>query len=105
MKYEQVLLVDGVVAVEMERIVQNPDSSVKGDSVEFDEEVVFENGTRMAIQVCASGNPCEEPCWTQGVLFAPNGTELGCTDVGESFLGEYNIADGDDEYIVLVTSK
>lgn len=105
MKYEQFLYVDGFVAVEMERIVQNPDSSVKGDGIEFDKEVVFENGMRMAIQVCSSGNPTEEPCWTQGVLFESDGTELGCTDVGESFLGEYHIADGDNEYVVLVTSN
>lgn len=105
MKFEKSLLVDECVAVEMERIVQYPDSSVKGDGVEFDEEVVFDNGVRMAIQVCASGNPSEEPCWTQGVLFASDGTELGCTDVGESFMGEYHIDDGDDEYIVTVASK
>lgn len=105
MKYEIYLLVDEAVAVEMERIVQQPDSSVRGDGVEFDQEVVFDNGVRMAIQVCASGDPCNEPCWTQGVLFTSDGTEIGCTDVGESFLGEYNVASDNDEYIVHVIMK
>jgi hypothetical protein len=52
----------------------------------------------MAIQVIASETPDEEECWTQGVLFNPAGLELGCTDVGESFLGEYQV----DNYVVNV---
>ena len=77
------------IAEEMTRIVMRPDSGVKKDGVEFDEEVTFDCGARMAIQVCASGNPSEESCWTQGVLFSKEGQELGRTDCGESFLGEY----------------
>ena len=37
----------------------------------------------------------------RGVLFNPAGFELGCTDVGESFLGEYQV----DNYIVNVEIK
>lgn len=105
MKFKQELHVGKELGEEMERICREPDSSVKGDGVEFDEEVTFPNGNRMAIQVCASGDPEEEPCWTQGVLFGPEGTELGCTDVGESFEGEYHIWHNDDEYVceVIVT--
>jgi len=104
-QYEKKLLVDAHVASEMVRIVLEPDSSVKKDGVEFDEEVVFDDGIRMAIQVCASGDPCNEPCWTQGVLFTPEGNEIGCTDVGESFLGEYHIKHENTEYVVTVESK
>lgn len=102
MRYLQTLKVPAETAHELERICKEPDSGVKGDGVEFDQEVVFENGMRMAIQVCASGNPTEESCWTQGVLFDQHGNERGCTDVGESFLGEYCVPDGDDEYVTEV---
>ena len=37
----------------------------------------------------------------RGVLFNPAGFELGFTDVGESFLGEYQV----DNYIVNVEIK
>lgn len=102
MRYKWILNVPADQAAEMERICREPDASVEGDGVEFDEEVVFEDGMRMAIQVCASGNPAEESCWTQGVLFDQHGNEAGCTDVGESFLGEYCIASGEHEYVVVV---
>ena len=96
------LLVNPVLAAEMERIVHSPDSSIRGDGTEFDKEVVFDNGMRMAIQVCSSNDPSSEPCWTQGVLFTQDGREIGCTDVGESFLGEYHIFYLEDEYVVSV---
>lgn len=89
-------------ALHLEWICKELDSGVKGDGVEFDQEVVFENGMRMAIQVCASGNPTEESCWTQGVLFDQHGNERGCTDVGESFLGEYCVECDGDEYVTEV---
>ena len=105
MKYTGKLFVDKVLANEMERICQESDSSVKKDGIEFDEEYKFDNGIRMAIQVCTTSDPSEESCYTQGVLFDKDGNELACTDVGESFLGEYNIYDGDDEYEVNVVIK
>lgn len=74
-----------------------------GCEVYFDNEVVFDDGCRMAIQVCASSSDTHEefppPAWTQGVLFSPEGSELGCTEVGDSLDGEYQV----DNYIVLVT--
>jgi len=79
-----------------------PDHNVPKDSPVFDTEVQFDNGHRVAIQVIASNEPDKESCWVQGVLFEENGQEIACTDVGESFLGEYNLYDGDDLYIVNV---
>jgi hypothetical protein len=105
MQFKKKLVVERAVAEEMERICREPDTSVKKDGQEFDEEVVFDNGNRVAIQVCGSGDPANESCWTQGVLFSPDGVELGCTDVGESFLGEYWISHDDDEYIVEVVAE
>ena len=103
MKYEGVMFVDAALADEMERICREPDATVKKKGTEFDREYRFENGMRMAVQVCPSSTPAEESCWTQGVLFTTDGNEVGCTDVGESFLGEYNVSHGDDEYEVVVS--
>lgn len=75
------------------------------DEVPFDEEVKFPNGMRMAVQVCSalrSHLEPREPCWTQGVLFDPNGNELGCTDCGESVEGEFCVSHGIDDYVVTV---
>jgi hypothetical protein len=105
MKYIGIMVVDDAIAVEMERICEFPDSNVKSKGVEFDEEYCFENGMRMAIQVCPSNTPTEESCWTQGVLFTSDGHEVGCTDVGESFLGEYCVWDEEDEYVVDVKKQ
>lgn len=65
----------------------------------FDREVVFSDGKRMAIQVCAEQ---DKPAWTQGVLYSPEGTELGFTPAGDTLLGEYTVFYGDVEYTVLV---
>lgn len=105
MKFEGKLEVDAVTFDEMEKIVDEPHEDVKKDGVEFDEEFIFSNGNRMAIQVCGPGDPSEESCWTQGVVFDPAGNELGCTDVGESFEGEYHVPVGNDEYVVNVIRK
>jgi len=83
-----------------------PKDCGRGEAI-FDQEFVFENGMRMAIQVIASENPDTEECWTQGVLFNKIGIEVGCTDVGETFLGEYQIKDTvySNEYLVEVVLK
>lgn len=78
-------------------------------NIYFDEEALFPNGNRMAIQVIAgSRNPFDEwtdPAWTQGVLFSPDGEELGCTEVGDCFDGEYEIEYEGVKYIVDVIAE
>ena len=67
----------------------------------FDDEVKFYTGKRMVIQVI----PCnEDSAWTQGVMLDEEGNELGMTDVGESFLGEYLVECGNVTYITVVVS-
>lgn len=108
MKRVGVLYVSRKEAKEMEKFCRKApgwDNCDGKDVPLFDMEYYFDtgygtDGMRMAIQVCPSTEPDDEPCWTQGVLFAIDGTEMGCTDVGESFLGEYSVEDGEDEYVV-----
>jgi len=91
-------------AIELENFCKQPLQEIPiQDGQEFDREYVFPNGMRMAIQVCYP-NTSDEACWTQGVLFSPDGIEVGCTDVGDSFLGEYLVPYEDDDYEVTVAS-
>jgi hypothetical protein len=92
------LIINGWIARELEDAIRQPNSTLPKDEAIFDEEVVFDDGKRMAIQVVTTTNPGEESCWSQGVLFSQSGQELGCTDVGESLLGEYEV----DDYCVVV---
>lgn len=102
MKYIQQLLVQPHIAEDLEKCCDEIVTDVSKDGVEFDQEVVFSNGMRMAVQVCGPGDPTNESCWTQGILFDPHGNECGYTDCGESFLGEYYVFYNDDEYITEV---
>jgi hypothetical protein len=111
MIHRKTLMVPSYIADEMTRIVNEPDSSVKGGGVEYSEDVVFDDRRSMTIQVCSSENPSQESCWTQGVLYdRPQWDvfgfeitpEIACTDVGDSFLGEYHLEYEGDEYIVEV---
>ena len=94
----EILHVDCVLGDQLEEWCEKPPTDVGRSEVLFDEEVVFEDGTRMAIQAICSENPTSEPIWTQGILFCPEGAELGFTDVCGSFYGKFQV----DEYVCLV---
>ena len=85
------------------QLCSSPDASVGRGEVIFDREHKFTNGLRMAIQVIGSAEPEDEPCWTQGVLYDIDGSELGCTDVGESLLGDFTVEHNGTEYTVTVS--
>ena len=87
------LYVSSKLGDQLEEWCDEPPTDVGKGECLFDEEVAFSDGTRMAIQAVASLSPSAEPIWTQGVLFGAEGTELGTTDVGESFYGEYQVGD------------
>jgi hypothetical protein len=99
MRYEQTMQVKASYGNLIEQACRVPLADCARDEILFDLEVVFVNDNRMAVQVIASGN-AEETAWTQGVVFSDVGEELGCTDVGESFAGEYHVAAADgNEYV------
>lgn len=101
-KIKGVLKVDNDTAEKMERLCIKPDGNISHKENPFDEEYVFPDGCRMAIQVCSCHDTAKDPCWTQGVLFTEDGFEVGCTDVGDSFLGEYIVYYNHNEYQVMV---
>ena len=111
MRYEAILRVQKDTAELMEKWCREPPMDCGRGETVFDEEVKFANGNRMAIQVIASENPNEESCWTQGVVFDKEGNELGFTEVGDSFVGRYQVWDRykngaavevEDEYVTQV---
>lgn len=111
MKFVQPLTIDRVEFDEMQAAVEFPSERMPKDSCIFDRVVHFPDGIHMAIQVVSPLRPQEESCWTQGVLFLehPVGRsdkvwhEVGCTDVGDSFDGEYTVEYGGNEYTVVVS--
>lgn len=87
----------------LETLCSGPAVGCGRDETVFDMTVGFDDGCRMAIQVVAPSDVESESCWTQGVLFDPDGHEIGCTDVGDTFAGEYRVETQDGFYTVAVT--
>lgn len=85
-----------------EDLCRTPHADIEKDKAIYDNEYQFPNHYRMAIQVISPLSPAEESCWTQGVLFDENGNELGCTEVGESFGGEYCVSYNGYDYVVTI---
>lgn len=75
----------------LEELCRGPATDCGSDETVFDREVNFDDGCRMAIQVVAPNDPAGS-CWTQGVLFDANGAELGCTEPGDTFAGDYEVS-------------
>lgn len=66
----------------------------------------FPNGHFMDVK-CVGVQFNEGRCntaWTEAVLF-DNGAEVACSDVSEDYLGEWQLEDGNDIYIVNVVSE
>jgi hypothetical protein len=102
-RHRSTLLVGRKLAEILERHCRVPDASLARGIAIFDCEALFDDKHRMVVQVCTSGNPAEESCWAQGILFSPEGWEL-CSMVSERFLGEYSISYGERDYVVFVRS-
>lgn len=69
--------------------------------------VTFPNKAEMDIKLCCSDLSDEadqNPLWTEAVLFL-NGSEAGCTDVSDTFFGEWELGCDGDTYIVNVIEK
>lgn len=83
--------------------VLGPTDTAEGEVI-AEHGVDFDGGHTVVVQVVAG--TCGEPCWTQGILFDADGYELGFTEVGDSFTGEYVLEDTDENrrYTVLVQS-
>jgi len=105
MKYKKTLTVPTEEAQQLERFCEEPPGDCGRGEVLFDKTVVFPNKNQVDVQVIASEEPETESCWTQAVLFDSEGNELACTDVGESFLGEFYVYYDDDEYVVDVITE
>lgn len=88
----------------VDQLCRGPATDCRRDEVFFEKEAVFQDGMVMLVQAIASSEP-REGGWTQGVLFEPGGGllhEVGCTQVGEAFSGEYSVDYEGTEYSVTV---
>ena len=87
----EVMTVDPPMADQLERWCEKPPTGCGRGEVVFDEEVHFSDKHFMVVQVIASEDSDEEPCWTQGILFNEQGRECGMTPPCEVFLGVYQV--------------
>ena len=104
---KKILWVEREIAEEIEELCTKPDihgNSGRGE-VLFDEEIEFENGNRIGIQVIADTEPTKFPAWTQAVMWDKDGKELTYSDVGESFLMTYQLEYEGQTYEVEVKIK
>lgn len=105
MRYHQKLEVAEATVDAMEELCRG--DSGEGRDIEFDQSVDFGNGYIMDIQVCQG----DDGYWTQGVLYHKSDIggdfyiEVACTDVGESFEGEYCVLYDGDEYVGEIVRK
>lgn len=109
MRYHQKLEVSGPIVDAIEELCRG--NSGEGRDIEFDQSVDFGNGYIMDIQVCQG----DDGYWTQGVLYrkaigrpiekGPVYNEVACTDVGESFAGEYHVWHDGNEYVGEIVRK
>ena len=99
MRYEQTMQVMASEGRQLEQACREPLTDCGRDETIFDQEVEFVNDTRMAIQVIAAGADSGESAWTQGVIFDEDGEELGCTEVKDTFAGEYCVTVDGDTYV------
>jgi hypothetical protein len=95
--YRRVLRVAAARCDDLERFTAEGFVGKTDRGTEFDEEVVFRDGRRMAIQVCRCRG---ESYYAQGVLFDADGNERGCTTCGDGFAGEFEVECDDNTYIV-----
>lgn len=64
-------------------------SQMRDASNVFDQEVPFDDGKMMSIQVITCR---DDTCYTQGVLYE-DGQEINCTDAQDSLSGEFTVGD------------
>lgn len=72
-----------------------------GDEVLFDKEWKFDDGVRLALRIVNSRGEYKEYIshrWTEGILFSPEGAEIGLTDCDEDIYGEYVFFVDGNEY-------
>ena len=91
------------LANEINYLLRHGDPSF-GEDLTIVKTAVFDNGYEMDIKCC--GVQYEEgevnTAWTEAVLFH-NGSEVCCSDPCDEFVGEWELSDGDNVYVVNVS--
>ena len=80
-------------SIAAQRYLDEPNEHAPRGAVLFDYMARFPDNSYMAIQVISDSEPDRNAGWCQGVLFDSDGREVGCTEPGDTFLGEYVVGD------------
>ena len=89
-------------------LLRGPAHGCRRDDCFYQVEALFEGGFAMIVQAITAMDTAHGG-WTQGVLFSKGAdglmVEVGCTDVGETFDGEYIVFAKGTKYAVSVVAK
>lgn len=76
---------------------QTEEEQIMGEDDVIRNTAVFQNGYFMDIKCCGVQYDCPEGCntaWSEAVLFDDEGYEVACTEVGDEYLGMWELEDG-----------
>lgn len=104
MKYKARLLIpQSELEVINKYLNAETEEEFQGEDSTIINSAFFPNGMVMDIKCCGCQ---DESSWTEAVLFMPtkNGglCEVGCTDVEETYLGDWELDFNGDTYVVVV---
>lgn len=103
MTRETIMTIPASLASKLEDFLRTPPVDCGRDEVLFDQEIVFADGIRAAVQVIAPNSPEDgETAWSQCVLFDQRGREISVSHPGDSLVGPFHMDYFDDTYIVNV---
>lgn len=90
-------------AAKVQKYEEYMNSVVLSEDETIYHSAIFPNGYVMDIKVCGCQ---DDEAYAEAVLFRPTGngalTEVACSDVCDTVVGEWVLNDGDDEYHVVV---
>lgn len=68
----------------------------------------FDDGMEMDVKVCTNSKE-DKDCWSEAVLFTPDGSQVDCTEVCDSLRGEWRIENFDraarEKHVYIATVK
>ena len=87
-------------------VMENPCADLGRDDIVWEGYSDFTpKGEWALFQVISSGNPAEESCWSQCVLFDARGNEITTSEVSETLLGAFEFDVDGTRYTVNVAAE
>ena len=111
-RYKETIIIPDAMAWRIQHYLEHEpkdEDECLGEDETICDGVKFQDGTQMDIKCCGV-QYLDEPCrsnkaWTEAVLFDRNGSEIACTDVSDSYLGEWTLEHAGNTYTCIVKNE